>query len=242
MGWISQRVETLREAFTLRRVFAISIFIAVIHGAASAVEWIANGENLLGAPPWVYAAFAGLLVVICLLIEHANRLRVDLEPKFKISFNPDAEGVAQTPTEIRIMEGDAIKTILDEAIYMRITVDCLSKATIKECVAFITKIEKRLPSAKEFSGIRLHGRVPLLSAPRIVYASIPSTIDFLKSGEHDNKFDCNLAQEPFYMRGMFDDPATYRFTLQVNGDGITKEMRIDVNWSGQWNTISARQV
>ena len=44
------------------------------------------------------------------------------------------------------------------------------------------------------------------------------------------------------MRGMFDDPATYRFTLQVNGDEITKEMRIDVNWSGQWNTISARQV
>jgi hypothetical protein len=54
MDWLSQRVATLLDAFTLRRVIALPIVIAVVSVAATLSTAIsqtfANGDLLLGLP------------------------------------------------------------------------------------------------------------------------------------------------------------------------------------------------
>jgi hypothetical protein len=165
------------------------------------------------------------------LIGQATHLRLQLEPKLKLSFNPNAEGMGRTPTKVYEPSGKELRT--DEAIYIRITLDCLSKATVKDCVAFITKIEKKLPNSETFSTIRMYGAIPLLSQPREVYANIPATIDFLKTGKYENKLDCAVPL-PFVLEDVFKGIATYRIIIRVNSAGITQEIQVDVDWTGDW--------
>jgi len=244
MGWFGQRKTTLLEAFTLRRVVALPIVIAVVtavvHGSVALSQLFAQreGQMLLGIPSWIYGVVAGLLLVLYFLIEHATRLRLQLEPRLKIAFNPDAEGIVRTPTEI-YAEGKKIAD--DEAVYIRVTLQALSRTTVKNCVAFLTGIEKRRISTDPFIEVPVHGAIYLIPNPIDVHPRIPMPIDFLKSGRSDNKLEFSMPW-PFRLRGALDEQATYRFKIDVNGDGITETIQVEVDWTGKWDAITARQV
>jgi hypothetical protein len=243
MGWFHERKETVLAAFTLRRVVAIPIVIAVItvvvRGSAALSEFLTRGEGrmLLGVPSWMWGLIAGLLLALYFVIEYATHLRLTIKPTIDVQFNPDAEGIVQTRTEI--YEHD--KKIRDDvAKYIRITLIALSPKTVKGCAVFLTKLEKRFIPTGQFIDIPIRGALSLTQNPVDVYPRVPTTVDFLKTGQFDNKLGGTIGW-PFRMDGALDDKATYRFTIEVIGDDIAKNICVEIDWAGQWNTIAGRK-
>jgi hypothetical protein len=45
---------------------------------------------------------------------------------------------------------------------------------------------------------------------------------------------------PFLLADIFDDKATYRFTVEVNGEGVTQTIVVEADWGGKWDGIVVR--
>jgi hypothetical protein len=244
MSWIGDRKDTLLDAFTLRRVIAVPILVAtvtaVIHGSAALSKIFAHGDGntLLGAPSWYWGIIAGILLIFWFLLEHANRLRLELKPKLKVSFNPDVEGIVRTPTVILLPNNQRID---DLATYVRITLTCLSGVTVKNCAAFLTKIEKKLPGAAEYSDVPINGSLPMLPSPIDVHPRVPIPVDFLKAGRYENKLGLSF-EWPLRLLEAFDDIASYRMTFEVIGEGIAHSVAAEINWTGRWDKISGKEI
>jgi hypothetical protein len=74
-----------------------------------------------------------------------------------------------------------------------------------------------------------------------VLPGVPCTIDFLSCSSQNNRLALT-GQSPLALGNVFDDIATYRFTIAVNADGITEHIRVDIEWSGRWDKITGCQV
>jgi hypothetical protein len=61
----------------------------------------------------------------------------------------------------------------------------------------------------------------------------------VKCGQFDNKLGFTVPT-PFTLERALDDNATYRFTIEVNGDGISETIQVEVDWTGKWDSIVAR--
>jgi hypothetical protein len=96
------------------------------------------------------------------MLEAALRFQRLLTPSVGVSFNPNAEGIVATPTEVYALDatGRPAKIRDDNCTYIRITLTALSHRTVPSCVVFITKIEQqRIPTAP-FVDIPLYGTIP----------------------------------------------------------------------------------
>jgi hypothetical protein len=151
MDWLSQRARTILDAFTLRRVVAIPIVIAVItavvHGSAALSQFILHheGQMLFGVPSWMYGLLAGLLLLLYFIVEYATRLRLQLEPKLRLSFDPSGGCLVDSPIQHFAPNQNGHMMLVGEAraIFARIRVEALSKTTVRGCSAYITVIETR---------------------------------------------------------------------------------------------------
>jgi hypothetical protein len=85
----------------------------------------------------------------------------------------------------------------------------------------------------------LRGALSLTPSPINVYPRVPTTVDFLKSGQHDNKLEGSIPW-PFRLDGALDDKATYGFTIEVIGDDIAQNIRVEIDWAGKWDAITGR--
>jgi hypothetical protein len=47
---------------------------------------------------------------------------------------------------------------------------------------------------------------------------------------------------PFRLENALDDEATYRFTIEVIGDGIAKSICVAIVWTKRWDTITGSVV
>lgn len=169
-------------------------------------------------------------------------------PKFTVSFDQEHRGivVAVERTEIvqpgvyggtRVTAGPSFS-----ASYLRISVIATSAVAIKNCQAFILFLEKQTNPNETFIHINLPQPIALASEPFDVMPSIPRMVDFMKASEQDNKLT-RTGYWPYALANCFSDTATYRFTIAVNGDGVTaKPIKVDVVWQGVWNRIPAHQV
>jgi hypothetical protein len=68
----------------------------------------------------------------------------------------------------------------------------------------------------------------------------PLLWNFLKVGELDNILGGTIPW-PFRLDGAFDDKATYRFTMEVVGDDIAKNICVEIDWAGKWDAITGRR-
>jgi hypothetical protein len=101
MGWLGQRATTVVGALTLRRVIALPIMVAVItaavRGSTAITGYLLEHEwRFLGLPSWAFGLLAGLLLLLYFLIEYANRLRLELEPKLQVSFDRERGCVVES--------------------------------------------------------------------------------------------------------------------------------------------------
>jgi hypothetical protein len=80
-------------------------------------------------------------------------------------------------------------------------------------------------------------RTPVDVPPRV-----PQVVDFLSSGERENKLSI-AGETPLVLVGVLDEITTYRFTIMVvPQDCPDRSICVEINWGGKWNTISGREV
>jgi hypothetical protein len=246
MGGLKNRFDTLVDAITLRRVIALPLIIAVITALVRLAPVIARAEGapmFLGVPPWMWGVIGGLLLLAYFLLEYGNRKRLELQPKFDVVFPASGLGIVSaiarepTPTsDGRLNYGPPFKTR-----YCRIQIDNLSGATIKNCVAGITALEKRRKTETDFVRINLPQTVFLRNEPFDVYPNMPCTVDFLRTDERVNKLAVSPGISwPYILENVFDDKGAYRFTVTVNGEGVSKSKVVEIDWDCQWDTITGR--
>jgi hypothetical protein len=89
--------------------------------------------------------------------------------------------------------------------------------------------------------IPLHGSISLTPSPIDVHPRIQNVLGFLKAGEADNELS-GTTPWPFRLEGALKEEATYRFTIEVIGDGLAKNIRVTVVWTKRWNAITAYKV
>jgi hypothetical protein len=170
------------------------------------------------------------------------KLEKQLTPLIDLDFKPEAEGIVPTRTEIYSHDGQkAVKVRDDHAMYIRITLICLSEKAIRGCAAFITKLEKGTVQGANFSEIPLHGSISLTPTPIDIYPRVQNVLDFLKVGEADGKLG-GTTSWPFRLDGVFDDEGAYRFTIEVFGEGVAKTIRVLIVWTKRWDAITGAKV
>jgi hypothetical protein len=259
MGWFRDSFSLLREAASQNKVLltvagGLLLFLGAADTAQKFVQerisdWIMlprHGESVLmfGVPSSLLAVMLASFIIAFWLLLYAGGLRKRLTPKIDVQFNPKGEGIVLSPTHVyeRDQTGNITGIREDEAVYVSITLMTLSETTIRNCVAFLTKIERRLIPTGPFVDIPVFSLIPLLPNPIDVHPQIPIPVSFLKAGRSDNKLEFSMSGWPLRLRGAFDQSATYRCTIGVNGDGVTRTIQVDVDWAGKWDAITARQV
>ncbi len=212
----------------------------------------------LGAT-WVGVFFVRLIGAPARLYEDVERRLGDksaqlvaaeekLKPQFKLSFHPSAEGLEETPILIPVHDMGAYgaRTIMQphRGMYVRIRVEATSKKSVRNCPAFLTRLEKENEDGNGISEIRLPHRIPLNGGQLYdAHQNTLSPIDFLMSRSSDNRIVVTAADQwPLALADVLAQPGTYRFTIAVVGDDLTDAITIAVTWHGKWNGLSARVV
>src|ERR1019366_4576024 len=143
-------------------------------------------------------------------------------PKFGVYFDQDRCGIVSAIERAPIVStgiyGSARITEGQafHALYIRICVNAASHVVVRNCQAFLLSLEKQQNPNETF-----------------IYINLP---------QPNNKFS-RTGYWPNALENAFSDNATYRFTIAVNGDGITAPpIKIDVVWQGIWDRVSAHQV
>jgi hypothetical protein len=252
MRGLKGRSLLLLEAGSHKRLLlSIGILACVVFGTADyfkevsqkMLHWIASPTDgsesmIFGVPSWFWGITVFGFALFLWMLEYAYSLKQKLTPEIDVSFNPNAEGIVATRTEIY---ANGIKIRDDIANYVRLTLVSRSQKTIKGCAVFLTRLEKQLNSRGPFVEIPLGGALSLSPLPVDVFPRVPATVDFLKVGQFDNKLGGTVPW-PFRLDGVFDDTATYRFNIEVVGNDIAKSIRVEINWPNKWDAISGRQV
>jgi len=254
MGWLGQRATTIVGALTLRRVIALPIVVAVVtatvRGSAAISDYlIAHEWRLLGLPSWAYGLLAGLLLFIYFLIEYANRLRLELEPKLDVSFDRERGCLVDSPVQHyqdqpTTIAGVVHRVMVKEtrALYARIRADTLSKTRVRDCSAFITAIESRKQSSDAFTKHQIQDPIPLSAEEVDVPARVPWFWDFITVSQEPGSVPQFPVPIKLTLRDAVKQPGTYRFTMQVVGEGVTSEQKAEMEWTGDPAKVEFRAV
>ncbi len=252
MGWWGQRAATLVGALTLRRVIALPIMVAVvtlaIRGAAALSAYLLEHEwRFLGLPPWAFGLLAGLLLLLYFLLEYANRLRLELEPKLQISFDRERGCVVDSPMQHYQDQpgvyGGVRRVLIGEtrALFARIRADALSKTKVRDCSAFITAIESRTQPGP-FTKHPIQDPIPLGPQEVDVSPRVPRFWDFITVSQEAGSAPQFAVPILLTLRDAIKQPGTYRFTIQVVGEGVTSEKIVEMDWTGDPAKIGFRAI
>lgn len=225
MGWFGQRATTILNAFTLRRVLALPLAVAVVtafvHGSAALSQFFLHqeGRMLLGLPSWAYGVLAGLLLLIYFLLEYATRLRLEIEPKLRVSFDRERGCLVNTPVQHFIQEHGAYggtRTVLahtTRAIFARIRADALSSTKVRGCVAYITAIKSKKQSEDSFTRHPIHDPIPLASQEADVPTKVPWFWDFITVSQEPGSVPEFPVPVKLTLYDAVRAPGIYRFTI-----------------------------
>jgi hypothetical protein len=184
-------------------------------------------------------------------------LEARLAPKIRLFFNPDGFGIqsvpVQTVTRIEypptrshaVNIPDTPGGVLNiphqhMATYVRIQVETLSSTAVMDCEASIVELERVLSDGSLLPLIT-GSNVGLKDATPVFRPGVPSHIDFLVCDSRDNTM--NVPTEwSYYLANAFDDPATYRFKIVVGNNDFSTDIRVEIDWRGQWDTVTGREV
>jgi hypothetical protein len=152
----------------------------------------------------------------------------------------DPECVAETRVNVHGPAGKVERSWLATSIRLRVQAN--SKVTLPRVMAYITKIEK-LTAGREWQessspDIQLIwvGDTPFVEIP----ASSIKYVNTLHINQNDNRLAVWQTQLPSSLEDFLRDAGTYRFTVSVFAEGVTRHARIEVDWKGKWDTIKVR--
>ena len=177
------------------------------------------------------------VAAVWMLLEGSAELKRAVTPTIEVLFNPEREGIIRTPLWVTSQKGDTVEVGEDQSVYVSVTANVISKTTVKNIVGFVTKIEKKTTGA--FEDIPVYGYIKL-GDPGDAYPRVPTVMNVVRTRKSTGTLEF-VQPGPLTLRDVFKDPATYRFTIEVSGDGVTETIRVEVDWNGKWDGITARR-
>jgi hypothetical protein len=213
----------------------VAAVIARIDEIARFLEQRGMIQETIGIPDWVLAIIVFCVWSTLTLLWHAVKLRRQITPKFSLEFDPSKNCIEKPPT----FGPPPFKP--GNATYLRIRIEAESDAVLSECRTWITSIEKVEANGNKANIHIPHNMWVRSKVPFKVYPGITETADFLECHE-GSPGPILSGNKPNILLNAFDKLGIYRFTLTVWGDGGRKKIQVDVDWRGQWNTMTARRV
>jgi hypothetical protein len=235
----------------LERTDTLIVLVIICAGISSL--WLGGHAE---HPSWQIVLTIFLVSLFILLIKMPYRLYAEqraaihslnqrLIPKIKLSFHPNAEGLAPTPITVSYgrFGSPQIGTKELKATYVRIRAEVFSETTVTDCKAFLTNLQREHADGKTVSKIALPHSLNLKGGqPFDVHPKVLHTIDFLMCSSEDNKLVVPESDWPQSLRDSFNETGTYHFTITVNAGGISDSITVAVGWPGQWDKLIARRI
>ena len=242
MSWLNNRLTTLHAALGYRRYLLVPLIGAI----AAFVDWVvtrlaeAGMSNLIGVPSWAIGAFFATIMVGWWILEYAVKLRNQLLPKLEVLFDPESGGLTST-SFTNLETGEFVDTVK----YIRISVKGVSQKTVRECVANLVKIERRLDLARtetiwdqdalplqwSITG-GLETNVHHLTNRYVDVACVPK-----KSGRLEI-----LTPIPNRLAPELEKTGTFLITVVVTGDEISSDATIEIETDGTFHGVKARAI
>jgi hypothetical protein len=189
------------------------------------------------------SAYLGFLGGFLIAI-FAEPLRQALfRPKLKLEFYSNEDCVTPTP--------ESNPKGIHDAFYIRIKVTNTKSRLAQKCRAYLVRVEK-LGVDNIFSPTEYCDSIQLAWACKDTQAyealdlprGIAQFVDVVSTRSiAPNNFKPEIRPLPFRYISLFQQTGTFRFTIQVSGDGIKPRfIQIIFDWKGSWNSFEARPV
>jgi len=179
---------------------------------------------------WVWApVFLWVGVAYVRRWQASKTLAERLTPKFKLSLH---------------FTGHEVKDAQDRVGYkfVNVSVDNTSEVNLTQCVARLSGLLKDGKPTEFEKTIPLEWSHPKGVDEKMIVAKDEGIVHVVtaRSHGHNLKFWGGIPWARF--KDTFNDHATYRFTVLVNCDGVSREIEFDVKWNGQWDQVQAHEV
>jgi len=169
-------------------------------------------------------------------------------PRLIMDFGDTNDFKADTPEIVGTTDGTIRK---GRAYYIRGRVVNKSTNIAKQCRVYLTNIEKKSNRTGEFEqttfceGIPLHWSCRELGGafnPLDLPKDINQYFDIFSTREGDTNIDPKLMSKPFRYEHLFTEPGTYRYSIQVSGEGFRPiVMKILLEWKGVWDDFIVKK-
>lgn len=260
MSWLRDRKEAVWAALGIRRSVILGILAACLKVAELLVEWMAQYlPEPLGGPAviqigpfgsWAIGAFLALLLFSYWVIEYAVKLREELRPKIKLSFNPNQGCLITTPIKTKTIEktldGDVERSTERRGLEIRAMVSSESEKAVQGCTPYLVGIRKKDPVTGVYLTTNYIDDLELpwhmgYRSPITLPRGIRRYFNIIMIDENVKQPRLNTGW-PLTLRNILDDKTTYELELAVTGDGISVGLKIEFTWTGDLDTVTAKQI
>jgi hypothetical protein len=181
------------------------------------------------------------------LLEENSRLRTALstaneEPKIDVSSDPQRGCIVRTPVLIH----DEAGMRESQATSIRVWVRATSKVAPRNVTAFLTRAERKTADGA-WEESRHPEIVPLTwtdtnTMQTDVSNLFPKFANVLHIGQDDTSLGMWRTPMSLSLVEFLRPFATYRLTVSVMAEGITRQTAFEIDRKGQWNTIEMRPI
>lgn len=159
-------------------------------------------------------------------------------PRLKLTFTGREDCVTAT----RMTDGSGAR-------YVRIRVVNVRRRVAKSCKGFLIKIEK-LSASGQFHDTHYVDSIQLAWScqgrddarkPLDLVHGISQYLDVVATSEVSDSFALQISPLPLRYESLWSTvPSTYRYTVQVSGDGVDPvQIKIVFSWKGNWQDVDA---
>lgn len=241
MGWTRDRISTLGAALGLKRYVLAPFFGAIV----GFVDWVVTRlaevgvGSLIGVPSWAIGVLAATLLAAWWILEFAVTLRAQLAPKLVTSFDPELGGVSHT-----VLTNEQGETV-DSVVYVRLSVNSGSRQSVRECVANLVKIERRLDLERtetiwDQDALPLQWAITGGHETKIHYLT-KRYVDVGRVVKKAGRFEI-LTIIPNRLVPDLEKTGTFLLTVVVTGGGISSDRVIEIETDGTFDSFKARAI
>jgi hypothetical protein len=159
-------------------------------------------------------------------------------PRLALTFTGREDSITAT----RMTDGSGAR-------YVRVKVVNAKRRVAKSCKGFLIKVEKRSYSG-QFEDTNYVDSIQLAWScqggddarkPLDLVHGISQYLDVVATSETSNSFALQMSPLPLRYEPLWSsEQNTYRYTVQVSGDGVDPvQIRIVFSWKGDWQNVDA---
>ena len=167
-------------------------------------------------------------------------------PRLVVEFGETSDFVTYTP-ELHGIPGRTPKE--GKAVYIRGRVVNRSTNIARQCRVYLVNIESKSENTGDFERTAFCDSIPLrwscreaegVFRPLDLPKEVNQYFDIVVRREGESALSPQMMTTPFRYAQLFSNPGTYRYTIQVSGEGFTPVvLRLVLEWRRDWKDFRA---